>query len=102
MPDLYKSLLTRLDSPTYFYLSASPWQLYPFLHEFVNANYPPGQIILRDMSYLELSSFLASLTIGTQDYKEDIIEKIHQWFPNKQFLCVGDSTQRDPEAYGTM
>ena len=102
MPELYRSLTQRLSNPTFFYLSASPWQLYPFLHDFVVPNYPFGQIILRDMSYLELSSFVESLTIGTQEYKEDRMDKIHRWFPKKQFVCIGDSTQRDPEAYGTM
>lgn len=100
MPQLYQSLVTRLSNPTFFYLSASPWQLYLFLLEFVRTNYPFGQIILRDMSYLELSSFLSTITIGTQEYKQDRMDKIHRWFPNKQFFCIGDSTQSDPEAYG--
>jgi phosphatidate phosphatase APP1 len=54
------------------------------------------------MSFLEVSSFISSLTIGTQEFKSDRIEKIHSWFPKKQFLCIGDSTQRDPETYGAM
>src|SRR5579859_3652308 len=45
MPDLYRTLNLRLWSPTWFYLSASPWQLYPFLREFTNTYYPFGQII---------------------------------------------------------
>jgi phosphatidate phosphatase APP1 len=102
MPQLYQALRARLANPTFFYLSASPWQLYPFLHDFVTTNYPFGQIILRSMSYVELSSFLVTLTIGAQEYKEDRMEKIHRWFPNKQFFCIGDSTQKDPEAYGAM
>jgi phosphatidate phosphatase APP1 len=101
MPELYRSLEERLCKPTFFYLSASPWQLYLFLLDFIRTNYPFGQIILRDMSFVELSSFVATLTIGTQEYKEDEMEKIHQWFPKKQFICIGDSAQTDPEAYGT-
>jgi len=102
MPELYKTLSDKLDNPTFVYLSASPWQLYPFLHEMITANYPRGQIILRDMSYVELSSFITSLTIGTQEFKQDEMDKLHRWLPNKQFLAIGDSTQTDPEAYGTM
>ena len=30
------------------------------------------------------------------------MDKIHRWLPHKQWLCIGDSTQKDPEAYGTM
>ena len=102
MPELYRTLVGRLFDPTFIYLSASPWQLYIFLLDFVRTNYPFGQIILRDMSYLELWSFIASLTIGTKEFKEFEMEKIHRWFPNKQWLCIGDSTQKDPESYGTM
>ena len=102
MRELYKSLMTRLGNPTVFYLSASPWQLYPYLREFTKTNYPFGQVILRDMSYVELTSFITTLTIGTQEFKEDEMEKLHRWLPKKQFLCIGDSTQTDPEAYGTM
>ena|SRR5271170_7563749 len=99
MPELYQSLTTRLSNPTFLYLSAGPWQLYRFVHQFVRTNYPLGEVILRDMSYVELSSFLETLTIGTQEYKEDELQKIHRWLPNKQFICIGDSTQTDPEAY---
>ena len=30
------------------------------------------------------------------------MEKIHAWLPCRKVLCVGDSTQSDPEAYGDM
>ena len=102
MPELYQTLVARLSNPTFIYLSASPWQLYIFLLDLVRTNYPFGQIILRDMSYLELWSFIASLTIGTRQFKEFEMDKLHRWLPNKQWLCIGDSTQKDPEAYGTM
>jgi len=102
MPEVYNSLVERLLNPTFIYLSASPWQLYPFIREFTNTHYPFGQLIMRDMSYVELTSFITTLTIGTQEYKEDRMHKIHRWLPNKKFLCIGDSAQTDPEAYGNM
>ena len=30
------------------------------------------------------------------------MDKIHASFPGRKFLCIGDSTQSDPEAYGDM
>ncbi|KAI7597018.1 hypothetical protein KC343_g16927, partial [Hortaea werneckii] len=39
---------------------------------------------------------------GTTDYKNDRITKIHSWFPHRRFVCIGDSTQSDPESYGDM
>lgn len=59
-------------------------------------------MILRDANFLNLSGLLETLTEGTQDYKVDRMEKIHKWLPKRKMICVGDSTQSDPEAYGEM
>lgn len=51
---------------------------------------------------MDLSGFLTSLTQGTQAYKRTRIEKLHTWLPKRKVICVGDSTQTDPEAYGDI
>jgi phosphatidate phosphatase APP1 len=101
MPKLYQHIATTL-SPTWFYLSASPYNLYPFLRPFLHTHYPKGTLILRDASWQDLSGFLESLIQGTAAYKESRMDKIHTWLPNRKILCVGDSTQSDPEAYGAI
>ena len=101
MPELYKHI-NGLLSPSWFYLSASPYNLYTFLRPFLHQYYPKGTIILRDASWMNLSGFLESLTQGTEDYKAGRMDKIHGWLPERKVLCVGDSTQSDPEAYGDM
>lgn len=101
MPELYAQVAQTLN-PAWFYLSASPYNLYPFLRKFLHQNYTPGTIILRDASWMDLGGFLASLTQGTEAYKRSRIEKIHSWLPKRKVLCVGDSTQSDPEAYGDI
>ena len=102
MPELYASVQETLDHPAWFYLSASPYNLYTFLRPFLHAHYPPGTTVLRDASWMDLGGFLASLTQGTQAYKVSRIEKVHEWLPLRKVLCVGDSTQSDPEAYGEV
>lgn len=101
MPELYAQL-HRLLTPSapFFYLSASPYNLYPFLREFRETFYPHGQLILRDSSWMTLSGLLSSLTLGTERYKTDRMKKIHRWLPRGKLICIGDSTQSDPEAYG--
>ncbi len=101
MPALYAHIHQTL-SPTWFYLSASPYNLYPFLRLFLHTHYPPGTTILRDASWMDLGGFLSSLTQGTEAYKRSRIRKIHGWLPRRKILCVGDSTQSDPEAYGDV
>ncbi|EDU43436.1 DUF2183 domain containing protein [Pyrenophora tritici-repentis] len=100
MPELYKHIVQKLDNPPFWYLSASPYNLYPFLRKFRDQYYPNGTMILRDASWMNLAGFLANLTQGTEAYKVDRIEKVHEWFPKRKFILIGDSTQTDPESYG--
>jgi phosphatidate phosphatase APP1 len=103
MPEFYAYLQTLITTAApFFYLSASPYTLYSFLNEFRQAYYPQGTMILRDANWMNLSGLLETLTVGTQEYKVDRMEKLHKWLPKRKMICVGDSTQSDPEAYGEM
>ena len=99
-PELYRHIATAMDHPPFFYLSASPYNLYPFLKRFRDEHFPPGTMILRNASWQNLGGLISSLQTNTQEYKVSRIEKIHAWFPKRRFICVGDSTQSDPESYG--
>ncbi|KAK5314829.1 hypothetical protein LTR20_002154 [Exophiala xenobiotica] len=102
MPEFYRVLNEAFNNPAWFYLSASPYNLYPFLHDFIRQNYAPGTIILRDASWMAFGGLLQSFTQGVQAYKTSRIEKIQSWLPKRQFICIGDSTQADPETYAQM
>jgi hypothetical protein len=102
MPELYAKMDTLFQQPAWFYLSASPYNLYTFLHQFLGQHYKPGTIILRDQSWMFFAGLLQSLTEGVQAYKTDRMEKIHSWIPQRKVICIGDSTQSDPESYGEV
>lgn len=102
MPALYGHIQSTLSSPPFFYLSASPYNLHPFLRSFIHTNYPRGPIFLRDASWMDLSGFLMSLTQGTEKYKVDRMVRLHGAWGKRKVICVGDSTQSDPEAYGEV
>jgi len=103
MPELYTFIQRVISaSSPFFYLSASPYNLYPFLSQFRQQFYPQGMMILRDASWMNLSGLLSNLTLGTQEYKVDRMTKINSWVPKRKMICIGDSTQSDPEAYGEM
>ena len=38
MPELYAALAEKLD-PQFVFVTGSPYQLYPFLHDFINTTY---------------------------------------------------------------
>ena len=100
-PQLYQHIARTLN-PAWFYLSASPYNLYPFLRAFLHAHYPKGTVLLRDASWMDLGGFLRALTQGTEAYKATRIDRIFDWLPRRKALCIGDSTQSDPEAYGDI
>lgn len=102
MEEFYKVLAESFNSPAWFYVSASPYTLYPFLHEFLNQHYPPGTIILRDAKWMHFGGLLQSFTSGVQEYKTGRLEKIQSWIPKRQIICIGDSAQSDPETYAQM
>ncbi|PWY76259.1 hypothetical protein BO70DRAFT_388588 [Aspergillus heteromorphus CBS 117.55] len=101
MPQLYAHMQNEL-VPGWFYVSASPYNLYPFLHGFIGSYFSPGTMILRDTSWLDFSELVKSFTVNTGEYKVDRVEKIHGWFPHRRVVCIGDSTQEDPEAYAEL
>ncbi|KAJ6079787.1 hypothetical protein N7467_009540 [Penicillium canescens] len=102
MPEFYRWVDGELGAPAWFYLSASPYNLYPFLHKFLREHYCAGTLVLRDYSWMDITGLIRSFTEKTQEYKVDRMEKIQGWFPRRRVLCIGDSTQKDPEAYAEM
>ncbi|GJN75134.1 actin filament organization protein app1 [Purpureocillium lilacinum] len=103
MPELYAKAKSLLPKDTaWFYLSASPYNLYPFLKQFRKQFYPPGTLILRDSSWKTVAGLLSALTLNTEEYKVDRMNKINSWLPERKMIVIGDSTQSDPEAYGEV
>ncbi|EEU42530.1 uncharacterized protein NECHADRAFT_60869 [Fusarium vanettenii 77-13-4] len=103
MPELYSDLQSLLPRDTpWFYLSASPYNLYPLLRDFRDRYFPQGTLVLRDSSWRTVAGLLSALTMGTEEYKADRMKKVHSWLPKKKMIVIGDSTQSDPEAYGEV
>lgn len=123
MPALYKSIHNQFQNSAWFYLSASPYQLYPFLRSFLQDHYPPGETMLRYSDgpdsglashipsilglatrnkYAGLNALFTSLTTDVETYKKNQMLKLHGRFANRKVICIGDSTQSDPEAYAAI
>lgn len=103
MPELYWHMNTALNNPPFWYLSASPYNLYPFLHDFRDKHYPRGTLELRNASWQNVLHFIESVSRGTREYKiGKMEERIFKYWPKRRFVCLGDSTQSDPEVYGEM
>ena len=80
-------------------MSGSPWQLYPALADFVQREgFPRGSFNLRQFRVKDKSAveFLENRTL---EYKLGVINTLMRRFPERQFVLVGDSGEKDPEVY---
>lgn len=100
MVELYQEMGTTPDgaSNPFFYVSNSPWNIYPQLIEFLDIHdLPQGPVLLRD--------FGLSMIHRNEDYrghKIETISHIFNVFPDMQFILFGDSGSKDADVYLTL
>jgi hypothetical protein len=100
MAEFYQTL-ARPNGASFHYVSASPWQLYPPLNEFIVAHsFPRGTFHLKEFRWKDRSFF--SLFSDPEKYKLTVIEPLLKRFPHRRFILIGDSGERDPEIYATL
>ncbi|KAJ3536706.1 hypothetical protein NMY22_g5912 [Coprinellus aureogranulatus] len=106
MPELYRSLSQKLNGPQFIYITGSPYQLYPFLNSFLDTAYPDakGPIFTQNLTVVNIPEAIKLFTNdqGTLEYKIKTIDRLQTMYPQKKWLAIGDSTQKDPEAYATI
>jgi len=85
----------------FHYVSASPWQLYAPLSEFVQGHgFPPGSFHLK--SFRPRLTGLRKILANPEKTKRRAIEAVLAAFPHRRFVLVGDSGERDPEMYADI
>ena len=89
------------DGAVFHYVSSSPWQLYRPLQELLDAEgYPRGTFHLKTIRFRDPT--LLRLFIARRLPKRRAIAGIIRAFPQRKFILVGDSGEKDPEIYGMM
>lgn len=82
-----------------FYVSSSPWNLYPFLHKFMTHNdLPFGPMFLKDWGITETKLIGGSHVT----HKIEAVEQIIGFFPSFRFILIGDNGQKDMEVYARV
>jgi phosphatidate phosphatase APP1 len=100
MPEVYRAWADKTQAQ-FTYVSASPWQLFLPLSEFVRSNgFPAGTFCLKDFRLKDKNFW--SLFQNPEKYKPTVIEPLVKRFPNRRFVLVGDSGERDPEIYAAL
>jgi phosphatidate phosphatase APP1 len=94
--------LHEMESPDdFFYVSNSEWNLYDFLIDFFEINeLPKGVFFLRGLKK-GLRDLVAS---GKPNYnhKQSAIEFLLKFYPQKNYILVGDNGQKDMEIYADV
>jgi phosphatidate phosphatase APP1 len=86
---------------SFHYVSSTPWQLYPFLWEFLKAaKFPAGSFHLKLIRLIDAS--VLNFFKSPVETKVPIIKTLINRFPKRKFILVGDSGEHDPEVYGII
>ncbi|MEM7475579.1 MAG: phosphatase domain-containing protein [Planctomycetota bacterium] len=96
MADLYQEW--QAAGCAFHYVSSSPWQLYEALAELCNTTgFPPGSMHLR---YFRVRDQIVKKIQRVRKHsKVPIIAGILKRLPQRKFVLVGDSGEKDPEIY---
>jgi phosphatidate phosphatase APP1 len=100
MQELYSKLgASKVDC--FLFVSASPWQMYSVLNDFFSKEkFPPA---LYFMKYFRLKdSDFFNLFEKPEIYKTETIAPIIEEWKKVKFILVGDSGEKDPEAYAKL
>lgn len=85
----------------FHYVSSSPWQLFECLQELLHeSGFPDGSYHLRTLRLRDPS--VLRLFLARRLAKRNAIARILHHFPERRFILVGDSGERDPEIYGAL
>lgn len=100
MAEFYQRL-ARERGAQFYYISASPWQLYEPLQEFVGKQgFPRGTFELKEFRWKSRKFF--SLFTDPVKYKTGVIEPLLTQFPKRRYILIGDSGEKDPEIYAAL
>jgi hypothetical protein len=110
MRERYLKFVSEFGPSTCFhYVSGSPWQLYGLLSRFLveQDQFPAGTFHMKDLrkNLLEpgalhsIRKFALGGDLATLDQKVRQITNLMIHFPQRKFVLVGDSGEKDPEVF---
>lgn len=87
-----------VSSNSFFYVSSSEWNLYEFIETFARLHELPKAVIKLKKIKTGISDFLFTGR-GSHDHKFEKIKDIIMFYPNLEYVLLGDDSQRDPFLY---
>ncbi len=107
-PELRDVFQRHADAPVH-YVSGGPWQMYDPLQQFLHSDkgsWPEGTFHMRPLrknllttaSWKDFANMLLN-DEGTLEHKVAEISHLMERFPERRFVLLGDSGEKDPEVY---
>ncbi|PWA03943.1 App1 family protein [Flavobacterium psychrotolerans] len=82
----------------FFYVSSSEWNLYRFIIKFTEIHQlPKAVLLLKDIKTSLTDFFLTGR--GNHNHKFEKIKHVLEFYPNLQYVLLGDDSQDDPILY---
>ena len=89
---------TKKEENAFFYVSSSEWNLYSFIVKFTEIHQlPRAVLLLKDIKTSLLDFFMTGR--GGHNHKFEKIKHILEFYPNLQYVLLGDDSQHDPFLY---
>ena len=82
----------------FFYVSSSEWNLYGFITKFTELHELPKAVLLLKDIKTSLTDFFMTGR-GNHNHKFDKIKHILEFYPNLEYVLLGDDSQHDPFLY---
>lgn len=83
---------------SFFYVSSSEWNLYGFINDFAELHGLPKAVIKLKKIKTKISDFIFTGR-GSHDHKFEKIKDIISFYPNLEYILLGDDSQKDPYIY---
>jgi hypothetical protein len=100
MPELYQGW--QQQGAAFHYVSSSPWQLAPEIALlFARSGLPGGSFHLRHFD-IRNKQFFKYIFTSSAKAKPRAIKRLLATFPQRRFVLVGDSGEKDPEIYAGL
>ncbi len=97
---LAQSHVTNGVENPFFYVSSSEWNMYEYIKEFCRSYDLPEGVFL--LSHLKRWYQLLQTGQGKHEGKYMRIARLLVEFPHRQFVLLGDDTQKDPDTYARI
>ncbi len=89
------------EGAAFHYVTAGPWQLFAPLEQFrIAEDFPAGSFDMQLFRWKDRTAL--NLASPPDELKRPAIEALLAKYPGRQFICVGDSGQSDPELYAGL